>query len=229
MIFEGISATNFEHSGSFYENEFEDILRGIFVCYQCIILSGAKLPNDENHIRDEILLKYLKNDSFKEQHFNLASYHFDKETIENSGRADIRILPVNPYVGDKAYYIIECKRLNNQNLSGTTGLNSEYVKNGICRFVITNYYSTYFGVNGMIGFVVDNLDIANNIANINSFLDKDLINDKKETVNAMAVQEIKQKELCENFQYSYTSKHKTSSEKEIILYHLMFDFSKNIP
>lgn len=227
MMFETISATNFEHSDSFYKNEFEDILRGVIVCYQCINSSGVKLPNGENKIRDEMLSKYLKNDSFKEKHFNLASYHFDKETIENSGRSDIRILPVNPYVSDKAYYIIECKRLNNQNLSGTTGLNSEYVKNGICRFV-SGFYSSYFGLNGMIAFVVDDLDIADNIANLNSFLHKDLINDKQETINAMAVHEIKQKELCENFRYSYTSTHKVSSEKELTLYHLMFDFSNNI-
>lgn len=227
MMFESISATNFKHSGSFYTNEFEDILRGMIVCYQCIYSSRVKLPNDENEIRNVMLKDYLKVKSFKESHFNLANYQFDLETIENSGRTDIRILKVNPYIDDYEYFVIECKRLNSKNLSGTTSLNSEYVKNGICRFV-SGYYSSYFGLNGMIGFVVDDLDIVNNITNLNSFLHKDLINEKQETVNAKAVQEIKQIELYESFRYSYTSTHKTSSEREITLYHLMFDFSNNI-
>ncbi len=226
MMFESISASKFAHSDSFYIKEFEDILRAIIVCYQCINSSKAKLPNDENKIRDYILTKYLKEQEFKEKH-KLTNYLFIAEQPINEGRVDISIFSRNQLVIDKAFYVIECKRLNNQNLCGTTGLNSEYVKNGICRFV-SDYYPSHFGINGMIGFVVDNLDINDNITNLNLFLYKDLINDKKKVVNAMAIQEIEPIKLCENFQYSYTSTHKTSSEREITLYHLMFDFSKNI-
>lgn len=226
-MFENINATKFGYSSSFYIKEFEDILRGVIVCSQCINSSKVKLPNNENEIRDVMLLNYLKNESFKKAHFNLASYHFDYETIENSGRADIRILPVNPYINDEAYYIIECKRLNNQNLTGISGLNSEYVKNGICRFV-TDYYSCHFGINGMIGFVVDNLDIDNNITCLNSLLKLDLNNDRGGNVKSMPIQEIKPIEISEEFKYSYTSTHQTVSQNEITLYHLMFDFSKNI-
>ena len=224
-MFENINATNFGYSSSFYINEFEDILRGIIVCSNCINSSEIALSNNENEIRNIMLKDYLKVESFKKAHFNLASYHFDYETIENTGRADIRILPVNPYVTDEVYYIVECKRLNNQNLTGVTGLNAEYVKNGICRFV-TGYYSSYFGINGMIGFVVDNLDIDNNITCLNSFLNKDLTNDREENVNAMPIQEIKAIEISEDFKYSYTSTHQTVSQNEITLYHLMFNFSK---
>ncbi|PKP28390.1 MAG: hypothetical protein CVU02_01035 [Bacteroidetes bacterium HGW-Bacteroidetes-19] len=227
MMFDNINATNFGYSSSFYINEFEDILRGIIVCYNCIISSEVALPNNENEIRDEMLKDYLKVDLFKKSHFNLASYHFDYETIENTGRADIRILPINPYINDEAYYIIECKRLNNQNLSGKTGLNAEYVKNGICRFVI-EHYSSYYGINGMIGFVVDDLITKTNIENLNSFLNQNLINDKGITVNANSIQQISSIGLNENFKYSYISKHLSCNQKEIVLYHLMFDFSKNI-
>lgn len=225
MMFKDINATNFDYCTPFYINEFEDILRGIIVCYQCINSSEVKLPNDENGIRNCILTKYLKEQEFKERH-KLTNYLFIAEQPINEGRVDISVFSRNQLDID-TFYVIECKRLNNQNLSGTTGLNSEYVKNGICRFV-SDYYPSHFGINGMIGFVVDNLDIDSNIANLNSFLNKDLINDKKETVNAKAVQEIKQIELYESFRYSYTSTHKTRSEREITLYHLMFDFSNNI-
>lgn len=226
-MFENINATKFGYSSSFYINEFEDILRGVIVCSQFINSSKVKLPNNENEIRDVIINNYLQVESFKREHFNLANYHFDSETVENVGRADIRILPINPYVNSKAYYIIECKRLNNKNLTGITGLNSEYVKNGICRFV-TDYYSCYFGINGMIGFVVDNLDIDNNITCLNSLLKMDLNNDRDGNVNSMPIQEIRQIKISEDYKYSYTSTHQTVSQNEITLYHLMFDFSKNI-
>jgi hypothetical protein len=227
MMFENINATNFGYGSSFYRNEFEDILRGIIFCYNCINSSELLLPNNENEIRNVMLKDYLKVESFKKSHFNLASYHFDYETIENSGRADIRILPVNKYINDEAYYIIECKRLDNQNLTGVSGLNSEYVKNGVCRFV-TGYYSSYFRINGMIGFVVDNLDIDKNAAHINSFLNEDLTNDRGENVTTMPIQEIKPIVISEDFNYSYTSIHKNVLNDEIVIYHLMFDFLKNI-
>lgn len=227
MIFTELNATGYEHNLTFYQNEFEDILRGVIVCYNTICSSNIALPNDENEIRNAILKNYLKNDSFKKANFNLSNYHFDYETIENKGRADIRILPINPYVNDQAYYIIECKRLYNQNLNGTTGLNAEYVKNGVCRFV-TDYYSSYFGINGMIGFVVDDMCIDKNIPYLNSLLAQDLINDRKETVNAKLSQEMTSIKISNGFDYSYRSKHKLNIQNEVILYHLMFNFSKEI-
>jgi hypothetical protein len=227
MMFESLDASSYYYSSSFYQNEFEDILRGIIVCYNCINSSRLSLPNDENEIRDVMLNNYLKVEHFKREHFNLANYHFDYETIEKTGRADIRILPVNPYINDKAYYIIECKRLDNQNLTGITGLNAEYTKNGICRFV-TEYYTSFFGINGMIGFVVENFDIDKNIVHINSFLNQDLTNAKGENVNAMPVQEITPIEISADFNYSFKSTHKTTVQNEIVLYHLMFDFSRNM-
>lgn len=223
-MFKNINATNFGYNSTFYLNEFEDILRGIVLCYQCINSSEVTLPNNENEIRNIMLKDYLKVESFKKAHFNLANYHFDYETIENIGRADIRILPVNPYINDESYYIIECKRVDNQNVTGITGLNAEYVKNGICRFV-SGYYSSYFRINGMIGFVVENFDFDKNITNINSFLNNNLINDRGENVNTMFTREIKVIELSKDFKYSYTSTHQTVSQNEIILYHLMFNFS----
>ena len=227
MMFENINATKFGYSSSFYINEFEDILRGIIVCSHWINSSGVALTNNENEIRNVMLNNYLKVESFKKAHFNLASYHFDYETIENTGRADIRILPVNPYINDDAYFIIECKRINNQNTLGQTGLNAEYVKNGICRFV-TGYYTSYFGINGLIGFIVEDIEIDKNVTHINTLLNQDLTNDRGVIVKAMPIQEIKPILISEGFNYSYTSAHQVSSQNKIVLYHLMLDFSKNI-
>lgn len=43
---------------------------------------------------------------------------------------------------------IECKRID-----GTADLNKKYVKEGVARFV-TQKYSSYYGRNVMLGFVV---------------------------------------------------------------------------
>ena len=67
---------------------------------------------------------------------------------------------------EKAYFIIECKRLD-----GNKTLNDKYKNEGINRF-ITKKYSSYYGANGMIGFVVKKIDIDENIKKIGSFLNK---------------------------------------------------------
>ena len=58
------------------------------------------------------------------------------ERYHSNGRIDIRIIAKNDFEIDDAYYTIECKRLDNQNLLGETGLNAKYVKEGIKRFTI---------------------------------------------------------------------------------------------
>ncbi len=226
MIFFDLNASEFGYNYTFYKKEFESIIEEVIACYNKIVLSKLQLPDNENNIRDIMLTHYLKNESFKKEHSCLINYHFDSETIENKGRADIRVLPINPYINDEAYFIFECKRLNAKNLTGDTGLNAEYIKNGICRFV-TNYYSTYFGLNGMIGFVFDNVNIDQNIENINMIIKKNFINDKNISVNANVLEKITKIQLLNNFNFTYISKHNSVAQKQITLYHLMFDFSNN--
>ena len=222
-----LNANKFTFSKQFCSKELLKITAGIIESYNDITAKAVKLENDENIITSFIAINYLKNESFKRKSLTLSNYHFDYEIIENSGRSDIRVLPINPYVEDKAYYIFECKRLNSQNLSGTTGLNAEYIKNGMCRF-ITEYYSSYYTENGMIGYVVEKLNIIHNIKELNKLLDNDFVNDRKNIVNARVVEKIKQIDELNGHNHIYNSKHKTDSGKEIILLHLMLDFSKNI-
>ena len=77
----------------------------------------------------------MKNSQYKHTHSPLNDFYFDKEVPEQDGRADIKVLTRNCFEDDDAYYIIECKRLDNINTTGIAGLNAEYIKNGICRFV----------------------------------------------------------------------------------------------
>lgn len=214
-----LDATIFEYSVSYFNTTFEDILAGIIITYSCIIETKTKAPlNDENAIRDIFLSKkYLKNLKFREQYPPLASYHFDKETVENGGRADIRILQVNPYKGDDVYYVIECKRLDNVNQNGKTGLNGEYISNGITRFTNEKKYHFYNNTAGMIGFIVSKMDVHENVVCINYLLQNYFteINIEKE---------LTKKQITLDFEYSYYSSHKVNDITKT-LYHLMFDFS----
>lgn len=223
-----LNAAFFVYSSTRRDTYFETVLTVCVGVYREIIISSVMLDNDENKIRDEFL-KYLQNLSFKKRH-ELKNLKFDKETPENAGRADIRILPTkDEYINDEEYYLIECKRLDPQNLNGISGLNAEYVKNGICRFV-SGYYSTYYGCNAMFGFVVESVNSIDNdiVNNINSLLNTTMTNDHGVYVNAKAINPLQYTDFANRYPCSYMSTHTHNSGTEIVLYHLMFDFSNNI-
>jgi hypothetical protein len=217
-----LDSSAFPGSADFYIAEFESILVGITSCYKMMIEDNVSVPsNDENGIRDILLLTYLKNREIRRK-VKLINYRFDREITEDTtkGRVDIRIISKNDFEIDEAYYVIECKRLDNKNLLGTTGFNAEYVNNGIRRF-IEGKYSTYYGVNGMIGFVVEQMDISTNIININKVLRKNFSDANTETILTFH-------DFITDFEYQYYSIHKDIKDRKIKLYHLMFDFSANI-
>ena len=115
---------------------------------------------------------------------------------------------------------MECKRLDNINTTGTTGLNAEYIKNGIIRFT-SKYYSSFYRVNGMIGFVVTPLDIHANTDCINTLLETSFN-------EANTNRKITQANFIDGFEYHYSSSHSDSDNVPLDIYHLMFDFSGNI-
>ncbi len=205
-----------------YEKEFENILTGITTCYKMMIKDTVKVPNDENRIRDILRKDYLNNRQIRDSIGLTDNYIFDREVPEENdlGRVDIKISTHNTFKNPEAFYIIECKRLDNQNLTGVSGLNAEYIKNGIKRFV-ERKYSAYYRINGMIGFVVEEMDISTNITCINNLLKKKFSEANTETVLTAL-------NFINDFKYQYFSIHKDLKDKKIKLYHLMFDFSANI-
>ncbi len=193
-----LDASIYEEAINDYELEFKNLLTKIYQCYKFIIKDKTKIPsNDENKIRD-ILLNYLKDTKIRQKKCLIQGYRFDKEVDENKGRVDIKIIDYNDFESHNAYYIIECKRLD-----GKSVLNKAYAKDGIERFtssykskVSKPYYSSYYGVNGMIGFVVANININSNMKKIGNFFSV-----------------IEENKLYE------------STHKSLKLYHLMMDFS----
>lgn len=129
---------------------------------------GNRMPNDENRIRSILLKEYLAVDDIQ-RNSKMTEYRFEPETLENYdgkgnfiGRADIKVILKTDFEKNDAYYLIECKRID-----GTKTLNKKYVNDGIARFV-TKKYSSYYGKNFMLGFVVKDIDIQKNTANIES-------------------------------------------------------------
>lgn len=220
MMFVDLNASGYAYNGIFYNAEFERILSKIITCYNLMITDKVWLTNNENAIRDVLLIKYLNENSIRKE-IKLTDYLFDREVPENKskGRTDIKIQTLNTFQNTSAYYIIECKRLDATNLTGRTGLNAKYIKDGMYRFASTSY-STHYNTNGMIGFVVEPMDINANVNSINNLL----VNDFLET---NTTQELQYREIVKGFALSYCSMHKLE-EHNVILYHLMFDFSKNI-
>ncbi|MFH1859404.1 MAG: hypothetical protein ABH870_00055 [bacterium] len=213
----GNDASPFIYSLEMYEKEFENILIGITACYQMMIEDNVLLPNNENKIRDILRKDYLNKKQIRDCIGFTGKYNFDREVPEDNdrGRVDIKIITQNTLEEPEAYYIIECKRLDSQKL-----LRTKYIEDGIKRFV-EEKYSACHGINGMIGFVVKQMDICANIANINNLLENNFAKVNTETV-------LTSLNFIENFKYQYYSIHKDIKDKRIKLYHLMFDFSGNM-
>jgi hypothetical protein len=220
MMFTELNSSGYQYNGIFYSAEFEDILSKIITCYNLMLADNVSLTNDENTIRDLLYLNYLNSDAVRES-VGLQSYYFDRETQEDrtAGRSDIRILTANSFIETAAYYIIECKRLDAKNPNGTAGLNAKYIENGICRFA-SNFYSLHYKTNGMIGFIVQPININQNTDSINQLL-------KTIHTSANTTQELKYLEIVSGFRYSYYSTHRVKGI-DVVICHLMLDFSKNI-
>ncbi|MFW5871619.1 MAG: hypothetical protein ACOCUT_00785 [bacterium] len=220
MMFSELNASDYGYNGIFYTAEFEEILSKIISCYNLMIADTVSLVNDENAIRDVLLINYLKDNPTRKQ-INLTDYLFDREVPEDRslGRTDIKIQTLNTFQDTSAYYIIECKRLDAKKPNGTSGLNAKYIKNGICRFASTSY-SAHYKTNGMIGFVVEPMDIFKNVSSINNLI-------ATHFSESNTTQGLQYREIDPDFDFSYFSYHNVSKNK-VVLYHLMFDFSNNI-
>ena len=218
-MFKTLDASVFERSSDMYVNKFERILGMVIDCFNVLVKRSPELANDENKIRDELVINYLRNDDIRKIVGLIdekVSIWWEAPESRSNGRTDITFHTENTLLYNDAYYIIECKRLNNNNLFGSTGLNAEYIKNGLFRFT-SNFYSSYYKVNGMIGFVVEQLDINANIDNLNNLMlaDKRIITLKK----------MNRTHEIANFEHLYTSIHQDSDSMELKIYHLMLDLS----
>lgn len=143
-----------------------------YIVESCNLLSvdyqhqRKQMPNHENKIRNILLEEYLDVDNHRTV-FGMGDYRFFPETQEHYngqgnyiGRADIRVMLKTDFEKRNAYYLVECKRLD-----GSDNLNKKYVGEGIARFV-SQKYSAYYGKGIMLGFVVRQINISENVQEI---------------------------------------------------------------
>lgn len=220
MEFE-LSAAGFSFNQQIFFGEFEILLSKIVICYKLMIRDEVQLPNNENEIRNKLLLNYLRKDEIRKS-IKLTEFLFDREVPEDYsiGRTDIKVQTKNTFETTEAYYTIECKRLDNKATRGISGLNAEYIQNGICRFV-TNYYSSHYRINAMIGFVVSPMNVHKNTDDINYLL-------KNHFSGANTTTYLYRGNFIPDFEYQYCSTHQKEDSSKLNLYHLMLDFHERI-
>jgi len=185
------------------------------------VSKNIKIDNDEEKIRTCLLENYLNNQEFKSnKNFLDLSLLFNpevpegynKKTEEYLGRVDIKVYSINTITNPKDYYIIECKRLD-----GSSRLNKNFVVEGICRFVSKNKkYSSFNNKNIMLGFVVRNMNIEDNVNKI------DKIQNEKD--NVQIIKNIRKIEKGKEDYYLYINRYKTNDEK-IDLYHMFYNLA----
>ncbi len=78
----------------------------------------------------------------------------DFDTGEELGRKDIVFLPTHQTSFEEVYFVFECKRLNALVEGTVRALASEYVTEGMARYV-NGQYARFMDQGGMIGYVLD--------------------------------------------------------------------------
>ena len=207
-----VKAGKFRYRTLFVNGELVSLLEGFVCIFGIIVKSGVRLENNEKIIRKEFI-RYLKNIKYANSIEPFKNYSVDAEVEENDGFLDLKITPRRALVDPMDYFSIECKRLDNVNQCGKTGLNARYVKDGINRYK-EGKYTTYHGCNGMFGFIVADMNVLHNTRCINIFLEK--------------AERLKRTNIISGFENAYLSSHTTKSGRQIALYHLMFDFSSQV-
>lgn len=189
-----------------YQTRFINLLNEILNCYNFLIVQEQNIPSNENEIRDLLVDNYLSK--------KITNYTFKKEEYINLGRVDIFV--VEKLTKERPQFVIECKILDNKNITGVTSKNAKYIKDGIYRFLTEYYYlDNELYTNAMIGFIVKTISIEDNIKALNELskiMFKNLID---------ITQEIKP-----HIDDIYKSTYHSCTDKNFTVYHLMMDMTK---
>ena len=158
-------------------NIFEDIINFMFISLEYmkneLLLNNIKLKNKEEEIRNHLLENYLNDKNFRKKVnyddwlliFNAeVAEGYNQEDEKYNGRVDIKVFSINTLQSyGKDYYIIECKRLD-----GSEELNKKFITEGVCRFILDKpKYSSFNNKNIMLGFIVKDMNIDDNVNRIN--------------------------------------------------------------
>ncbi|WP_288447623.1 hypothetical protein [uncultured Chryseobacterium sp.] len=196
----------------YIDENFEFILSQIYECFKKMKKDYVSIENNENKIKNRLYKDYLDNQNIRNE-LGLNDFLFKTEigfideNYNEKGYSDIEIIDLKKsFYSTESSYIVECKRLDSKNPNNKSSLYNSYIKEGINRF-IDEKYPTYYGVNGMLGFVVEPTDIKSQCSFFSDFTNYNFIGD---------------------YNLSFKSQHQTKTNKKITLYHLMLDFSDKV-
>ena len=195
---------------------FEKILDQLIACSiemkAACLKTENKLFNNENKITNRLTENHLNNRLDYMRFINQAPENYNPENDTHKGIVDLKVVSPNHFWNDSIYYIVECKRID-----GNATLNKEYVINGVARFVGDSpKYTSRDKRNIMFGYIVNTVDIPNNVKKIEDLQDRLLPN--------VAAGKFVLTDSIDSECYIYSCKYKSTSNcKE--LRHLFYDFS----
>ena len=174
------------------------------------------LQNHESIITNKLTANYLNKGPNIFRFHSESQEHFDNATGRFIGRIDLKVTTFDHFRDEKAYYIIECKRIDGQNV-----LNKKYITEGVERFfspATQPKYSSYYSKNIMFGYVVEIIDIPNTANNIER-LQKNLLDEAITPSRFVLVQS------DTSLYYVYRCGYVSKTIGQVELSHLFFDFA----
>ena len=176
--------------------------------------TGEFLYNHENKISNRLVERYLDMNFLGLRFILEKPEHYDDTTDTHEGRTDITVVSSDWLKNRDAYYIVECKRLD-----GKKSLNRKYVVDGISRFVISPSpkYSSHYGKNIMLGYIVQAINISENASEIDDF--------QRELLIGVTISEMKS--VCDDGKgfSCYQCLYQADGDLNVELAHLFYDFS----
>jgi len=208
-----------------YQSPMLSILNGIIKAFEMMLADEYQdIENNEDSITARLLEDFLDEDSMQTA-LDLKDYRFIPEPAAYNqqyrqvGYSDIRVIVTNrvgAFDTTKADYIIECKRLD-----GGRTLNTQYVKEGICRFVEEKYtWKNVHKTSAMLGYIVSHTDIPTCIGSINQIGQKNNI--------AKFIEPLKPFSTRLGFDFSYRSEHNTIHGNTAVVFHVLFNLSSKV-
>ncbi len=164
---------NIEFGNNLLENIIEHLIKCSSAMKADCISTGKYLQNHEDRITDRLVAQYLNAKASTIKFLPQAPESFNADKDSYDGRIDIKVVTNDWFDGndDKRYYLIECKRVD-----GSLALNRKYINEGVSRFVgIAPKYSSYYKRNIMFGYIVQNIDIPQNVAAIDGLQASQLV------------------------------------------------------
>lgn len=167
------SALNRAYKQELFDRIIGAIVKGCELMVSDCVKGRYLLSNHEEIIRTYLVQNYLDNDE-KRYDIGLQGIdirfeievpeNYNPATISHIGRTDIKIVSEAWLRNREAYYIVECKRLDGEDV-----LNKLYVKEGVSRFVGAEpKYSSFYNKNIMLGFCVKRHNIKQSILKISA-------------------------------------------------------------